>query len=113
MEDLAVKPRRFSYDKLASMTQLLMSKPRTALELACVAKVSDTGARNWINALHRAGCLHVKCYVDTPRSKIGSRVFAWGEGEDAPRPEPLSAIERHYRSRNKATTLQRAWRAQP
>lgn len=101
--------RRFSYAKQAELTWLLMTNRRSSASLAKSADISRTAAQNWINALHGAGCIHIDEWIKMPRSTRWTRIWAWGHGDDAPRPRAKTSAERNRISRDRST-LDKAWR---
>jgi hypothetical protein len=87
----------------------MMLRPRTRRQLAKDARISMTAAANFLKALHAAKCIHIDSYVPNRRGKP-ARVWAWGQGLDAPAPKPASSAERFRRYRNRRTTLEGAWK---
>lgn len=86
----------------ARIREQMEACPGTALELATRAIASKRTVQNFIER-HRAE-LHIVNY--RPRGKSGPppAVFAWGPGEDLPRPppqDPCVAARKYYRKRRR------------
>jgi len=100
---------RVSYDQLAAVLKELIKRPLTVREMSRIGGVSYQSARYWAYVLHTARLVRITGYVKTPRTKHGSRLFAWGEGSDAPNPK-LTPAERSRRYRENKRNLSNVWR---
>jgi hypothetical protein len=112
MEDLAVKPRRFSRQHIAQMVRALMHKGHTARTLSIAMSVDESTARRWLRAFHDAEVIHVAGYAPVRNRAPQAPIYRFGQGDDAPKAEPMSGAERKRKHRDRST-LERAWRAQP
>ena len=101
---------RYSYTKLAQITQRMTYGKFTIAMIAKFAGVSWASAQRWVTAMHSAGVVHIVEYLRSPNNKVTSRVYQWGSGTDAPRPAKVPRREylRQYRQRKQ--TLEGAWK---
>jgi response regulator of citrate/malate metabolism len=101
---------RYSYAKLARVTQRMMQGRYTVLMLARHAKISRNSAERWNKAMHDAGCVHIVEYIRSPKAKSPSRVYEWGHGNDVPRPEKKLRREWYRGYKAHLSTLDGAWK---
>lgn len=97
--------RRFTYRELAEITARMTRGKFTVRQIQRSTGVSNTSARNWTTALHDAGCIHIVEYARTINNRIGAAVYQWGNGDDAPYPKAMTALERDRRSKAKKQRL--------
>lgn len=91
---------RVSYPQLAAVVKEFTKRPLTVREMSRIGGTSYQSARYWVSVLHQAKLVHIVGYVKTPRTKSGSRLFAWGEGLDATNPKLTpAAVSRRWRQR--------------
>lgn len=100
---------RVSYPQLAAMVKELTQRPLTIREMSRIGKVSYMAARFWMFTLHEAKLVRITGYIKTPRTKNGSRLYAWGPGEDVPNTR-MSQAERSRRHWAKKRSLDTLWR---
>lgn len=101
--------RKMNRARIVGIMRYLMMQPRTKAQLQKFAGISRTTANDWMNELHRAGCVHISGYVLNPRSGYQAGIFAWGCREDALKPAPTTSAQRVRKCRNKVT-LENVWR---
>jgi len=101
--------RKLTRVRIADLVSYLMAGKRTKTQLARRIGISRTTASDWVNILHKAGCLHIAGYVQTKANGYRAAVYAWGKDDDAPRPRAMTSAERVRRVRDKST-LDRAWK---
>lgn len=101
---------RHSYGKLAEIIHRMMSGRFTRKQLTVACKISATSAFNWTEALRHADCIHIVDYATTRNGNAGAAVFAWGSGDDLPRPKGRSNAQRSQDLRKKRATLAGAWK---
>lgn len=80
----------------------LKEKPRNATEAAKVAFTIRDWARHLLKRLHAAKRVHIVGWTHSSRGPYAP-VYAWGPGEDAPKPQRQSSADRclQYRHRLK------------
>lgn len=100
---------RVSYYQLAAVLKELTKRPLTVREMSRIGGVSYQSARYWASVLHQTRLVRITGYVKTPRAKHGSRLFAWGEGQDVKNTK-LSPAERERRHRGKKYNLNYLWK---
>ncbi len=95
-------PGRVSYPQLAAVIKEFTKRPLTVREMSRIGGASYQSARYWASVLHQAKLVHIAGYAKTPRTKNGSRLFAWGEGPDMPNSKLTSAeVSRRWRQRRR------------
>lgn len=104
--------RRYSYAVLAQMTKRMMAGKFTVTMVARALGVSKGSANRWVNAMHEAGNIHVVEWVRTLNYRIGGRIYAWGPGDDVPRPLAMTPTILQRRTRRKARSLD-GWKPVP
>jgi hypothetical protein len=85
--------------RLKQIEQALRKRPMTCKELATAVFLSNRAVEHNMNRMHERGQVYVAGWSRTAGSI--ARVYAWGIGADAPRPERQSVRERVKRLRER------------
>jgi hypothetical protein len=91
----AAKGRVTLEQQYSRILKLLATEPMTAA--AIVEKMELQRARLYVTTLHDQRKVHIHSWNPHPIGGYPSPVYAVGEGEDAPRPAPLSTYEKNAR----------------
>lgn len=85
--------------RLKQIEQALRKRPMTCKELSAAVFLSNRAVEHNMNRMHERGQVYIARWERTAGSI--ARVYAWGIGADAPRPERQSVRDRVKRLRER------------
>lgn len=78
--------RRVNKSRVAAMRGALEQEPRTYGELAQIADLNQSAVSRWVRRMHDEQKLHLASWAKDKSGRLFVPMFAWGRGNDAPRP---------------------------
>lgn len=87
--------RSTSKRKLEAIKQVLIKKPMTIRNVAAAIFASEIGLYQYFVMLHSTKQVHICGYEFAVKKKKNGKspVYAWGEGEDVPKPPPKTPLQ--------------------
>jgi hypothetical protein len=90
--------------------EALMYKPHTAVELADLIHCHVRSSRKIVSQLYREGKVFIQEWHRVAYKGIPAAAYRYGIGVDAPKPKPLTQLQRVQRMREKEDVERKAFR---